>query len=610
MKIKRYGYYGVILEIDLTTGGIEKREVSSGDVDKFVGGRGLGIKILCDRLKEPGTNPLSPENPLMFMPGPFSGFPIASASRTCVVTKSPCTSPIYSKYPYASTVSYSNIGGFFGPEIRFAGYDGIVVTGKASSPVYVSIDDDRVEIKDASGYWGMGTDDFDKKFLDELGDRRYRTCYIGPAGENMVSYASIIHTAARAAGRGTGCVMGSKNLKAIGIRGSKLPEVADQKGLVDEMADSRDYFKGLSKGKILAYLFRNKGTAMLFEKKSKKGAMSVKNFREGTFPKIDKIGADAARERLWVRDFACYCCPLSCKKSGVVRGGPYAGLPVHDGPEYETGTMLGANLMVSDLDGLMKSIYDGDNYGLDIISAGNVIGFLMEAYDKGYINRNYLDGIELNWGNAASVILMLEKIAKREGIGDLASRGVKTLSKEIGKDSESFAIHVKGLELAAHNVHANPPMGICYATSNRGACHQNGETVEEQHFNAIIDSLGICKFACIRPLGLGMKRLTMLLTAITGIKWTEPALMKAGERIFNLEKMFNYREGFRRQDDNLPERFYEDPLTLGPEKGAVLNKGNFNEMLDKYYLERGWDLETSRPGEAKLKDLGLSFIDM
>ncbi|NIN01088.1 MAG: aldehyde:ferredoxin oxidoreductase [candidate division Zixibacteria bacterium] len=558
------------------------------------------MKILWNRLKKPGIDPLSPENPLMFMPGPLSGFPVPSSSRTCVVTKSPRTSPVESAYPHASTVTYSNMGGFFGPEIRFAGYDGIVISGKAPSPVYVVIDDDRIDIRDAKKFWGMGTDEFDKTFVDELGDRRFRTCYIGPAGENLVSYACMINTAARAAGRGgTGCVMGSKNLKAIAVRGTKMPTVADHKRFLDFLEEARNGFKGTES----TMRWRYAGTAGALPWSSGRGSQAVKNFREGTFEEIDKIGYEAARQKAWVRDFACYCCPLSCKKSGAVKTAPYPGL-VHDGPEYETGTMFGANLLVSDLGGLMKEIFAGDDHGLDIISTGNVIGFLMESYEKGNIDRAFLDGVDLTWGNVDAILRMLDKIAYREGVGDIASKGVRELARVIGKDCAKFAMHVKGHELAAWNVHVDPGMGISYATSNRGACHLNGRTVEAQNSTAMIDSTGVCLFA---QEGFGENGLQNLLTAVTGVEWTKEEWAKAGERIFNLEKMFNLREGFRREDDRLPDRFFEEPLTMGPGKGAVLERDQFNKTLDEYYQTRSWDPKTTEPSKAKLRDLGLSF---
>ncbi|UCG26812.1 MAG: hypothetical protein JSV24_07460, partial [Bacteroidales bacterium] len=277
---KLYGYMGSILEVDLTTGKAEKVPLSPSDVRNFVGGRGLGMKILWDKLPEPGVDPLSPQNPLMFMPGPMTGLPFASSSRTCVVTKSPTTSALNSKYEHASTMSYSNMGGFIGPEIRFAGYDGIVVTGKSPKPVYIKIEDDEVEILDASEFWGMGTDKFDIKFHESLGDNRFQSCYIGPAGENMVPMACVVNTAARAAGRGgTGAVMGSKNLKAIAVKGTRFPEVADHIKYLELLEQTRNKFRE-DPGVIR---WRETGTASALSYSSNASSQAVKNYREGTY---------------------------------------------------------------------------------------------------------------------------------------------------------------------------------------------------------------------------------------------------------------------------------------------------------------------------------------
>jgi aldehyde:ferredoxin oxidoreductase len=596
------GYYGVMLAIDLTKREIKKRIIPKEYFEQYIGGRGLGIKLLLDQLSKPGIDPLSPENPLLFLTSPLSGYPVPTVSLACIVTKSPHTSPSTSDYPYASTITYSNMGGFFGPEIKFAGYDVIMITGKASSPVYIVIHDDEVKICDAYKFWGMGTDEFDRAFIDELGDRRFRTCYIGPAGENLIEYACIISTASRASGRGgAGCVMGSKNLKALAVKGSRLPEVYDHKRFLELLDELRKAFKDSKE--FLKTMTEQYGTSISLSASSVQGLQTVKNFREGTFEKFLNIGAFAAKKKVWVRNNSCYCCPLACKKSGVVRDGPYAGLS-HDGPEYETGTMLGANLMISDLNGLVREISAGDNYGLDIISSGNVIGFLMEAYDKGHISIDFLDGIDLKWGNVESALKLLSKIAAHDGIGERSAKGVKSLSKEIGHDSEEYAMHVKGLELAGWNVQANPGVGLCYATANRGGCHLNGNTVHRQNEKAMLDSLCLCSFGdCIKKNELFYG----ILSAVTGVKRTEEELMLTGERVFNLEKMFNYREGFRRIDDNLPERFFKDPFTIGTKKGAVLDRIEFIEMLDNYYLERGWDINTSKPSDAKLKNLGLDF---
>ena len=518
-----------------------------------------------------------------------------------MVTKSPITSPVKSDYPYASTVSYSNMGGFFGPEVRFAGYDGIVITGKASELCYIMINDGKAEIREAKKFKGMRTDAFDKAILGELEDRRFKTVYIGPAGEKLVPYSSIIHTAGRAAGRGgVGCVMGSKNLKAIAVRGSGQPGVADHKRFLAALEKARLALKNSPRTKAWA----EQGTARAIVGNSNAGTEAVRNYREGTFTEADKIGGDAARRDVWVRDIACYCCPLACKKSGLTRG-KYGGI-VHDGPEYETGVMLGSNLLISDMPGLLRAIYNLDDLGLDQISTGNVIGFLMEAYEKGLIDRKFLDGIDLKWGSVDATLAMIEKIAARDGVGDLASKGVRALSRQIGKGSEKFAIHAKGLELAAHNIQANPPRGLSYATAERGACHLSGDNIAMQNTRAILDSIGMCLFPTFEP--RLEEPMLSLLSAITGREYDKATFEKTGERIFNLEKMFNYREGFRREDDRLPDRFFEDAFTIGPKKGSVLDRGQFDAMLTQYYKDRGWDAETTKPGESKLRELGLDSI--
>ncbi|MCD4789418.1 MAG: aldehyde ferredoxin oxidoreductase family protein [Bacteroidales bacterium] len=596
------GYNGILLEIDLTTGQINKKQIREEDLKNYIGGRGLGMKLLYDNLPEPGIDPLSPENPLLFMPGSFCGFPIPSSSRTCVVTKSPRTSSVNNKFKYGSTMSYSNMGGFIGPEIRFAGYDGILIKGKAKNPVYIYIEDDKVEIRDASKYWGMGTDKFDKVFIQDLGDRRFESCYIGPAGENLVPYACVINTAARAAGRGgTGCVMGSKNLKAIAVRGTGIPQVAKHKEYLELLEKSR---KSFSIDNDDRKFWREQGTTGALKYSSDQGSQAVKNYSEGTFEGIGNLSTEAARKKIWKRDFACFSCALSCKKSGYAKGA--YGTIVHDAPEYETGTMLGANLMIDNLEGLAKLIYVADDYGIDIISTGNTIGFLMECYDKELIDKDFLDGIDLQWGSVDASLQMLHKIGKREGIGELAAQGVKPLADKIGQGSKKFAIHVKGHELAAWNVPAYERTGISYTTANRGACHLNGGKPDEQDEIVLMDSIGACAFAS--NWYKDDLHYRHFLSTLTGIEWTEDEFNKAGERIFNLEKMMNYREGFDRKDDILPERFYKDKFTYGPKEGAIVNREEFKKIMDEYYEARGWDKETSRPTKKKLEELGLGFL--
>jgi len=286
------GYHGVILDVDLSGGQISKKEVAPEDYRDFVGGRGLGAKLLWDALPGPGVDATSPQNPLIFMAGPFSGFPLPSASRTCVVTKSPITAAKQSEHEHASTITYANMGGFFAPEIRFAGYDGIMIRGRADHPVYLRIHNSDVHILDARKYWGMGTDRFDREFADELGNRRYQTCYIGPAGENLVPYGGILHTAARTAGRGgTGCVMGSKNLKAIAIRGTGQPNVAAHKRFVELLEQARE---GCKDSGVTQY-----GTSVGTVTNSRKGLLVTKNFREGSFEHASRISGIAAQRAVW-----------------------------------------------------------------------------------------------------------------------------------------------------------------------------------------------------------------------------------------------------------------------------------------------------------------------
>jgi aldehyde:ferredoxin oxidoreductase len=341
------------------------------------------------------------------------------------------------------------------------------------------------------------------------------------------------------------------------------------------------------------------------EYSSEGGTQAVKNYSEGTFEGIKNLGTKASREQIWKRDFACFCCQLACKKSGNAKGA-YGGL-IHDGPEYETGTMLGANLLISDLAGLNRAIFIADDYGIDIISAGNAIGFLMEAYEKKLIDKTFLEDIDLTWGNVDAVLEMLHLMGQMKGIGKLASQGVKYLSELIGKESSKFAIHVKGHELAAWNVQvAASWFGISYATCNRGACHMHGGTTDAQDQSAIRDSIGACSFA--DDWYKDELSYDHFIMAITGIERTPEEFWKAGERIINMERIFNHREGFTRADDQIPERFFLDVPTIGPAKGITVNRNEFKKMLDDYYNNRGWSLTEASPLPGKLKELGLDFV--
>jgi len=594
------GIAGKILEVDLSTSKINKLDTDIELLKSFGGGRGMGVRLLWERIRQPGLDPLSPDNPLMFLAGPLSGFGIPSASRTVVVTKNPHTLPISSPYTHASTLTYSNMGGHFGPEIKFAGYDAIVIVGSSSQPVYLKIDNDKVELCPAGHLWGKGTDDTDKILQEELNNARFRSAYIGPAGENGVPYACIINTSARAAGRGgAGCVMGSKKLKAICIRGTLMPSVTDPEEFRKSAREAAYAIRQWSGYES----WRRWGTASAITSSSDNSTQAVWNYREGTFPEAHKIGAVAAEQRLWIRNLGCFYCPVACRKAGMIRSGPYKGL-THDGPEYETGTMLGANCGLSDLYPLMKVISVVDDMGLDAISTGNVLGFLMEAYEKKLIDKKFLDGVELPWGSVKGMLAVIRKIAYKDGVGRLLSQGVKAISKQIGGDSHRWAIQTKGNEFAAWNVHTSASRALGYGTANRGACHLNGSSIAAQNRAAAIDSLGLCRFTFD---GVGLPRYLKLIRAITGWKWSEEDFYTVGERIFNLERCFNVREGFRRQDDYIPQRFHTEPLTMGPKKGSFIPQEEYEKLLNDYYHQREWDTASGVPTRLKLYSLGLDF---
>lgn len=591
------GYMGKVLEIDLTNKKISTSNLDPKVAEQFIGGRGIGAKYLWDRVKNPGLDPLSPENPLMFWTGPLTGTAIPGPSRVTVCTKAANTSPAESKYPKASTVAWSCLGGMLAPEIKFAGYDGIIFSGQSDKPVYVVIDNDKVEIRDAAELWGKNTDDTDKMLRKILG-HTFRTAYIGPAGENLVKIAAIMSESSRAAARsGVGCVMGSKKLKAIAVRGTNIVPVANQEELLKVRAEM---YKALETWNAYDQ-WRRWGTGAMLLASSQAGSQSTKNFREGTDLNGEKIGAPVAEREFWVRHRSCFQCPLHCMKIGQISEGPHKGT-IAEGPEYETGTLHGGNCMVTDFNGMMKSIAIADDLGLDSVSVGTILGFVMDLYENGVITSADLDGIEAKWGNTEAMIALQQKIAKREGVGNILAEGVKVAAAKFGKDAHKYAMHVKGQELAAWNVPASHGFAIVYGTSNRGACHQVGPTVEEQQRRTMCDTTVICRFLYY---GIGNSLFIKALNAITGWKLDEAAFYRVADRIWNIEKVFNSREGFRRVDDYVPKRFTTDAFKVGPKAGAILPPEKQEQILDEYYTKRGWDVKTSLPTEAKLKELGL-----
>lgn len=614
-----YGYAGKILEADLTSQ--KTQEVSTEsyfDIKSFIGGKGLGALALWKELK-PHTDPFSPENILVFSTGPLTGTPCPSV-RMCIVTKSPLT----------HTFCDSHVGGHLGPEIKFAGFDAIIVRGESESPVYLWVNNEEVEICDAKHLWGQDTFQTEEKIRTERKDLTIRVACIGPAGEHLVKFALINTERYRQAGRGgVGAVMGSKNLKALAVKGSGQIRFQNLEAFTQVAEEAREAV--LENKTIRAR--RRWGTTRSVLYSSDQDLFPTRNFSEAIFEGAENLSAEVFEKLFWVKHKACYGCPVNCGKLGVVRSGSYAGTVV-EGAEYETAALLGANCGISNHEAIVYANMLCDKLGLDTISTGNVIAFAMECYEKGILTPKETDGLQLNFGNEEALTRVIPKIAKREGVGNLLADGVKRLSEKLGEKTRDFAMHVKGLELPGWGVRAAPGMGLAYATADRGGCHmrawtishevsgvapdgttidrysieRRAEIVKAQHdYFAACDSLVACQF--VKDI-VGKERYVQMLSAATGMKMTVDEFVRVGERTWNLVRMFNVREGFTRKDDTLPKRILTEPLPSGIAKGQRLTRAQLSQMLDGYYKLRGWNIQTGIPGREKLRELELDFVNL
>lgn len=593
------GYAGKILEIDLSTKKIKKTPLDIKEAKKYLGARGLGAKWLWDRTK-PGGHYLDPNTPICYMAAPLVGLPTPTASRLTIVTRSASTFP--KSNPRHTGIVHTNTGGRWAPELKFAGYDAVIVTGASATPVGIVIENDDVKIVPAGKHWGMGCYDLQNALDADLG-RDFRSIYIGPAGENLVRYANIMNEIHRAAGRGGGgAVMGSKKLKFISVRGTNGIEIANKRAW--EKANKKAWKELTTNPGYEDY--RKYGTAAEIAGSSDWGSQAVYNFKEGTYVNIDLLSGERAANRLWVGDDSCYMCPMACLHRGVIRAGRFSGM-THDGPEYETGVMMGANCGVTDFDGHMANIAAADDYGLCTISMGNVLGFCMECYEKGVITARDLDGIALKWGDVDAMLELQKKVAYGTGCGKLLGQNLRALVDVWGKGCGDYAVETKGQGWAAWNVRAFDGFELTYATANRGGDHITGETVPIQNGRLQNDNMGICWFA--EYWGFTAESMKDLLNAATGFKLSMDDFWKNAERIYTLERSFNMREGFTREDDSIPPRFFKEALSIGAAKGKILNYKDFNKLLDDYYKERGWD-KNGVPTKARLKELGLDFVNI
>lgn len=613
------GYTGKILRINLSDQSVKTEDLPESMARSFIGGAGFGIKLLFDEV-EKGADPLGPENKLIFAPGPFSGTSVPCASRMAVTGKSPLT----------GAVGLSLTGGYFPVELKFAGYDIMIVEGRSDKPVYISIKDGDVKFRSAKKVWGMKTTDTQQIIKNELNDQNTRIACIGPAGENLSKLACIINELRAAGRKGLGAVMGSKNLKAIAVRGTGSINIASK----DKLKTARDYMaKEMKNSEVLYPQFAKLGTPMVVDATSGLGIFPGKNFEEtGVFVPVEEIGVETQITRN-VGSEHCYGCPVGCSQLKLAKTGEYSGI-LAEGPEFETMYSLGGTTGVDNIDAIIAADRLSDELGLDTISAGATIAFAMELFEKGIISKEDTDGIDLKFGNHKVMVDMLRLMAYREGFGDVLSDGSKIAAERIGKGAERYAMHVKGLELPGYDVRGAKAHGLNYATSYTGADHNRGYAFQEifgipipeavDRFaaegkgkltkwnqdvrSATCDAPTMCAFLLDMAVpGVATHNTAGLMEAVTGLEFTPEEVEMVGERINNLARLFNAREGMTREDDNLPERILTEPIKDGASKGNFISKDDLNLMLDEYYTARGWDLKTGAPTKEKLEELGLGY---
>jgi len=617
-----YGFMGKLLRVNLSEGKISEEDVREEWAEKFIGGAGLATRYLYDEVPK-GADPFGPENRLIFMTGPLTGTASASASRYSVVAKSPLT----------GIWGHGNSGGSFGPVLKRSGYDGIVFEGISPEPVYLKIIDGKAELCEATHLWGKTVAE-SEDLIHEALDEKVTIASIGPGGENLVRYAAVMNNKHRAAGRcGLGAVMGSKRLKAVACAGKASINLANQEAFRETAKRQME----LLNESMLKIGFEAFGTNMVSDMVNAKGGYPTRNWQEGVFEEIEEVNGQALTDKVFVEGVNCFACPIACGRGTEIKEGPWQGHK-GEGPEYESANTLGAMSGVSDMNAITMANYLCNEYGLDTISAGSTIAFAMECYEKGILTKESTDGLEIKFGDGALVVDLIEKIGKREGVGDLLAEGTKAMSEKLGQGSEHFAMHVKGLELPAYDPRAAKITGLGYVTANRGGDHITGYVqgptfidapfllidesqiidpfvanpeeakvlVDLENALTMFDAMGGCKFM---GLLLTAQDYLDLLNNATGWNLEVDDFRKYGERIYNLMRAFCVREGITREKDTLPGRLMEDPLPEGPAQGMVIEKETLEMLKDAYYEFRGWDKESGKPSAEKLEELGLEEIE-
>jgi aldehyde:ferredoxin oxidoreductase len=610
------GYAGKILRINLSKQSFSEETVPEKLVKNYLGGAGFAIKCLYDEVK-PQTPALDKANKLIFAVGPLTATGASCSSRMAVVAKSPLT----------GAVGMALAGGQFPAEMKRAGYDMIIIEGKAEKPTYVAIKEGEVKFRSAEKLTGMMTTDTQLFIKEELGDHNYRIACIGPAGDKVVPMACIVNERRAAGRKGLGAVMGSKNLKAIAVHGHKRPDIAD----AEKFKKARQAMnKAMKDSPVLYPEFSKAGTPMVVDAMTDMGIFSIKNWSAtGQIDMVPGLGLKAQDEMIVTRS-RCHDCPVGCSQVKLVTSGPYAGY-LSEGPEFETTYSLGSTCGVDYLPAVIAADRLCDEYGIDTISAGVAIGWAMELYEKGILTKKDTDGIDLKFGNHAAMIEMLRKIAYQEGLGALLGQGTKKAAAKIGKGTGDYAMQVKGLEMPAYDVRGAKAHGLNYATSYTGADHNRGYAFQEifdipepekvdrfaikgkgrltkwnQDTRAVTcDCATMCAFLLDMAVpAIACQNTADLVNAASGTNFTAKDIGKIGERLNNLARLYNIGAGFTRKDDTFPKRLMTEPIKAGASKGQLISQKDLDEMLDEYYAERGWDKDGS-PTPAKLKELGL-----
>ena len=613
------GFEGKMLEVNLSKGSISNSTVSKDIIRKFIGGSGLGAKLMFDRVN-PKVDPLSPENPLFILTGPTSGLSVPGGARFSICAKSPLT----------NMFGESSCGGNFATELRQAGWDGIIVSGASKKPVYLVVEDNKAEIKDASGLWGKNTQEITDILHEKYpGNKQVKVVSIGAAGEKLVRFACICNEKRDFAGRcGLGAVMGSKKLKAIVVRGSGKIPLADQ----DKFNELRKSALDKAKESIICQVLGAQGTNAALGISAMTGDLPAKNWTVGdnmaVASQID--GSKLSGPPFYLGNASCHGCMVGCKRHVNIPDGPYKGIE-GEGPEYEGAAMLGSLLMIGDMAAVIKMNDLCNMHGVDVISCGATIAMAMDCFEQGILSAKDMDGIELKWGDHASVIKMIEKIVKREGFGNVLAEGSKRAAEKIGKGASRYAVEVKGMEVPAHDPRANYLLGLSYATGSRGACHttdpsytigtgifawpdiginpginvrQNeGAAVIVKHgqdLGSIYNSMAIC-YMVVET--LNGERISGMLNATTGFDYTFKELEECGERIWHMKRGLSNLMGITAADDKLPKQL----LTANTNGGAAGSAPNLELMLKEFYPARGLAAD-GRPTKETLSRLGLNDL--